>query len=227
MKRYAISDIHGCVRTFGLLLNKIALSKEDELYLLGDFIDRGPDSKGVFDRIIQLQTLGYKIHCLRGNHEEMMLQAMQKNRNYEHMWWMNGGMETLNSFNVSTIDEVPSVYIKFIKSLKYFVKIEDYIFAHAGLNFKSLDPLEDIRSMLWIRDWYKDINTQWLGDRIIVHGHTPIPESRVRQHVQDVNKLPAINIDNGCVYSREHHNQLCALDLDTLELVFQKNVDFL
>ena len=70
MHRFAISDIHGCAKTFEALLDRIALSTQGELYLLGDYLDRGPDSKGVLDLIFRLQREGYAVHCLRGNHEQ-------------------------------------------------------------------------------------------------------------------------------------------------------------
>jgi len=225
MRRFAISDIHGCARTFGKLLDKIGLKKEDQLYLLGDFIDRGPDSKGVFDRILQIRELGYRVDCLLGNHEEMMLNALNGGREREHLWWMNGGMETLNSFEVNSLGEVPEVYLDFIASMSHFIALDDYILVHAGLNFKASDPLEDIEPMLWIRDWYRNIDRQWLGEKIVVHGHTPIPETRVRQQLKNVERVPAVDIDNGCVYDRPGHNQLCALNLDNRELIFQKNID--
>ncbi len=225
MRRFAISDIHGCARTFGALLNKIDLRPEDELYLLGDFIDRGPDSKGVLDKIIQLQNLGYKIHCTLGNHEEMLLQSISSSRDIEQMWWKNGGETTLNSFNATLVEDIPEVYIKFIDEMHICLILEDYILVHAGLNFNCPDPLEDETPMVWIRDWYGDIDRAWLKDRVIVHGHTPIPQTRIYKHIIEIEDLPVIDIDNGCVYDRPGHNHLCALNLDTLELIFQPNID--
>lgn len=78
MKKYAITDIHGCNKTFQALLDKIAFTTADALYLLGDYIDRGPDSKGVFDTIFNLQETGHSVHCLRGNHEAMFLDSLKK-----------------------------------------------------------------------------------------------------------------------------------------------------
>ncbi len=225
MSRFAISDIHGCARTFGALLNKINLSKEDELYLLGDFVDRGPDSKGVIDKIIQLQNLGFNIQCTRGNHEEMLLEALEASMRAERLWWANGGMETLHSFHVTTTKDLPEAYLDWFRSLDDYVLLDDYILVHAGLNFKAVSPLEDHTAMYWIRGWYQDIDRQWLGDRVIVHGHTPISETRIRTFVEEVDQLPVIDIDNGCVYQRPGHYKLCALNLDTRELVFQKNIE--
>ena len=70
MRRFAISDIHGCARTFEALLDRIAFTSQDELYLLGDYIDRGGDSKGVLDLIFRFQKEGYAVQCLLGNHEQ-------------------------------------------------------------------------------------------------------------------------------------------------------------
>ena len=72
MNKFAISDIHGCAKNFKALLDRISLSLGDELYLLGDYIDRGPDSKGVIDHVWQLQKTGHTVHCLCGNHEQRL-----------------------------------------------------------------------------------------------------------------------------------------------------------
>ncbi|MEO0876095.1 MAG: metallophosphoesterase, partial [Bacteroidota bacterium] len=66
MRKFAISDIHGCLKTFEALLDQIQFTTQDELYLLGDYIDRGPDSKGVIDLIWKMQADGYQVKCLRG-----------------------------------------------------------------------------------------------------------------------------------------------------------------
>ena len=104
-RKIAISDIHGCCKTFKALLNKIKFNSNDELYLLGDYIDRGPDSKGVIDYIWQLQKEGYQVNCLRGNHEQMMLRAAFVENKLDH-WMRNGGETTLFSFgNTSVANE--------------------------------------------------------------------------------------------------------------------------
>jgi serine/threonine protein phosphatase 1 len=73
---FAIGDIHGCNDAFHqMLFTEIKVSKDDEIYCIGDYIDRGPDSKGVVDTIISLQRSGFRIHTLRGNHEQMMIDS--------------------------------------------------------------------------------------------------------------------------------------------------------
>ncbi|MDX1667739.1 MAG: metallophosphoesterase family protein, partial [Saprospiraceae bacterium] len=170
MRRFAISDIHGCLRSFEALLDKIGLKKEDELYLLGDYIDRGPDSKGVIDRILSLQEEGYTVHCLIGNHEAMMLASTQDSM-WKETWLFNGGWAALESFGVRDANDVPDKYFDFLIRLDYYVEVEGYLLVHAGLNFQEPDPLKDEDSMLWIRDWYGQIDREWLDGRVIVHGH--------------------------------------------------------
>ena len=102
MRIIAISDIHGFNKTFHALLDKVGLTKDDQLFILGDNIDRGPDSKGILDTIIKLQQDGYGIKCILGNHEEMMLKA-HYNPSQSDLWLLNGGNTTLKSLlSVST-----------------------------------------------------------------------------------------------------------------------------
>jgi UDP-2,3-diacylglucosamine pyrophosphatase LpxH len=74
-----IGDLHGCIKTFKALLDKIGLTRNDNLYLLGDYVDGGADAKKVVDTILELIDLGHKIHCLRGNHKQMMLDYQTDN----------------------------------------------------------------------------------------------------------------------------------------------------
>ena len=104
MRQFTISDIHGCNISFNALLDQIGLTTADELFLLGDYIDRGPDSKGVLDTIIGLRSNGYKVRCLMGNHDEAILKA-RNNRPF-YLEWMTGwgGEETLDSFKMCIRD---------------------------------------------------------------------------------------------------------------------------
>ena len=76
MSRYAIGDIHGGAKTFCALLEKIYLQREDRVYLLGDYVDRGPNSRGVLDIILKLKEAGFGIFALRGNHEDMLIRQL-------------------------------------------------------------------------------------------------------------------------------------------------------
>lgn len=224
-RRYAISDIHGCNQSFGALLDRLSLSTADELYLLGDYIDRGPDSKGVVDRILQLQRDGYQVVSLIGNHEEMMMEAYADEQAYR-MWMLNGARETLQSYHHNGKTEFPPDHVKFYYSLKLYHEIDGYLMVHAGLNFRYPDPLQDRQAIIWVRNWYDEINYDWLGDRIILHGHTPTPRLIIEHQAQQLDQLRALVIDAGCKFN-EHVGlgYLCAFDLDERRLIFQENVE--
>ena len=220
MSQYAISDIHGCIATFKALLDKIKFSKEDELYLLGDYIDRGPDSKGVIDYIWDLQKSGYQVHCLRGNHENMLLQEVINPIHY-----YRGEPALLKSFGITNSIFIPNQYIKWMSELHYYMEIGNYILVHAGLNFDVPNPLEAHDDMIWIRNFHTNINKDWLNGRIIIHGHTPQRFPFLKRGHQQMKEVGAINIDGGCVFNTPGLGQLCAFELNSQELIIQKNVE--
>ena len=225
-RRIAISDIHGCAKTFKALVeNQVQLSKKDELYLLGDYIDRGPDSKGVIDYMLDLKAAGYQLFCLKGNHEDMMQNSL-KYEDEMDFWYINGGNTTLTSFDTAVPEDIPEKYWNFMNSLEYYLEVEDYLLVHAGFNFKSKYPLEDQEAMLWRRNWLVNLNLDWLGSRIIVHGHTPNKAIQIRQSLAELHKMPVLDIDAGCyAYQVEGMGQLCAFDLSHKKLFFCPNLD--
>jgi serine/threonine protein phosphatase 1 len=220
----AISDIHGCLKTFKALIeSEVKLEKSDKLYLLGDYIDRGPDSKGVLDYILQLISEKYDVTVLKGNHEEMLLRSIH-DQNYLTSWLINGGDKTLDSFKINLFEEMPSMYVDFIRSMGSFKVLDSYILVHAGINFTLENPFEDLEAMLWLRTFIVDPAKS--GNRTVVHGHTPISRERIEEYIRNVDKDRRINIDNGCVYkSYPHQAHLCALELNTRNLYFQPNID--
>ena len=227
MSRYAITDIHGCAKTFKDMLAKLNFSKRDKLYLLGDYIDRGPDSKGVLDLIMNLQSTGHKVFCLKGNHEEKMLLS-RHDINQSRNWLTWGGKETLESFGVEKINDIDNKYLEWMAALPNIIELPDYVLVHAGLNFLVADPILDQYAMRWIRNWYEDINLTWLDGRIILHGHTPLVQTEIKEQWnqlmdEDNERAQYLDLDNGCVYSSEGKNHLCAFNMDTKELYFLEN----
>ncbi len=216
MKKYAISDIHGCLETFKTLLQKIEFSRQDELYLLGDYIDRGPYSKGVIDHIWQLQADGFLVKCLKGNHEQMYLDSFNGTSD-----WGDYHKETVDSFGVEKIWKTPERYIDWMEGLSYYFEVDEYLLVHAGFNFDEEDPLQNKEDMLWVRDWYTDINKDWLASRIIVHGHTPMEQHYIKAMADNLEKLPALDIDNGCVYDYRGFSHLTAFELRERKLYFE------
>ncbi|MBI1225072.1 MAG: serine/threonine protein phosphatase [Bacteroidetes bacterium] len=227
MRQFAISDIHGCNVTFKALLDKIGLTSADELYLLGDYIDRGPDSKGVLDTIIDLQSTGYKVRCLMGNHEDAMNRSLY---DFEHLeaWLVKwGGRETLQSFDAFSINEVPLEYWQWLDSLEKYIEVDDYLLVHAGLNWSAVNPLADVDGLIFARNWYHKIDYEWLRKRTIVHGHTPVVRTEMETMLKLMPSRQYLDIDNGCVYDRygDGAHNLCAFDMTNRTLFFQKNLD--
>ena len=218
-RKFAISDIHGCRKTFEALLDKVAFSSSDELYLLGDYIDRGPDSKGVIDFIWKLKSENHSVHCLRGNHEEMLLSEIKS----DGIWLRNDA--TMKSFGVTSVVDIPKIYRDFLASLHWYLEVDEYLLVHAGLNFRSPQPLSDNFELVWIRNWYDDIDHDWLNGRIIVHGHTPQHRTTIWRSVNYLDAVPAIPIDNGCVFEKIGWGHLCAFELTERKLEFQPCVD--
>ena len=201
MRILAISDIHGHLNTFRNLLETIALTKEDQLYLLGDFVNKGPDSRGVLQLILDLQDQGYQIKGLRGNHDELWLREAQQ------------GFMLLES-----------EYASFLSSLPYYIDADPFLFVHAGFNFSLYDPLSDLQAMTVIRNWRDSVNHHWLNGRIIVHGHIRRHRELIRLDME--HRGPVIDIDNGC-FATKHLGQgsLCAVDLSNWQVWFEKNAD--
>lgn len=219
-RRFVIPDIHGCALTFRRLLEVvIRLEKSDGIYLLGDTIDRGPRSREVIDTIRQLQKDGYDLQSLCGNHEEMFLKSC-RDRTYFYLWMLNGGHATLKSFGVEDGCEIPYPYRQVIESFPYFIELEEFILVHGGLNFTVPDPLVDRESMLWSRD--REVVKGLIGGRRVIGGHTPLNREEIRRSLT----TDHIMLDNGCVYKGEPGlGSLTALELDSLTLYFQENID--
>jgi len=223
MRTIAISDIHGYSKTFRSLLDRIGLAKDDQLLILGDCIDRGPDSKGILDTIIKLKQDGYDVKCLMGNHEEMMLKAYYS-PSQAVMWKFNGGNATLKSFGVSQSKDIPAEYIHFIESFDYEHETGNAIFVHAGLNMRNANPYKDEHSKLWIFDWYDEINFDWLGQRKIIHGHVIHSRYVIEKSLDNIDNFPVMGIDNGCFLDKAGFGHLCVFDLTNGKLYFKRNM---
>ncbi|GGK88509.1 metallophosphoesterase family protein [Rufibacter glacialis] len=223
MARYAISDIHGCLATFRQMVEEvIKLQPQDHLYLLGDYINKGPDSKGVLDYIFSLQRQGFQLTCLRGNHDQLLLDAIDLG---EHTVWLpeEDKQKTLQNFGVSHFKDIPSAYISFIRSLPLLVVLDDYVLVHAGLDFTLANPLLTSNHLLLNTKRMSPTRAK-LGHRKLIHGHLPVSEASIKQAVSK-NKL-AFNIDAGCVYYlNEQFGSLCALNMDKTVLFFLPNQD--
>ncbi len=214
---FAIGDIHGCFDSLKELVeNKIQLQKNDKLILLGDYIDRGDKSKEVVDYIIELQKKGFDVIPLMGNHEDMLLGAYENEKNTS-IWIQNGANETLKSFEISSLKDIESKYIKFFKDLIYYYSFEETLFVHAGFNDNVLNPFTEYYSMLW--KCKESYTNPILANKTIIHGHNSISFSKCEEGV--LSKLNVINIDTGCVYKDvEDFGRLTAYECNSQRILF-------
>lgn len=188
----AIGDIHGCVDTLNALLDRLALREDDHLIFIGDYIDRGPDSKGVIDRLLTLRQ-SQRCTFLRGNHEAFMLAYLQT-QDFE-LWGMNGGMSTMRSYAGDRQDvHIPQEHIDFVRQTRLYYDAPDFFFVHAGLR-PDLTIAENLAQcgeevFLWERDHLSASKLVW--EKPVICGHTPRPSP--------INRDKLIDIDTGCVY---------------------------
>lgn len=224
--RWAIPDIHGCAKTFKALVASLDLTKDDQLFLLGDYINRGPDNKGVIDFILELRAKGNQIYAIRGNHDEWFLEAWDDFQGLKHLKnesfvnWVRA--EDL----VNEKGGLDKVYEDFFRSLPYYIELPDFYLVHAGFEFYDAYPFENYDAMIMIRDFHPDLEV--LEGRKIIHGHSIHHLDNIKNNIdhQDV----VIPLDNGCYdglkeFQMQGYGNLLALNLDTFELKIQPCLD--
>ncbi|MEI5907062.1 metallophosphoesterase family protein [Bacillus spongiae] len=215
MKRMlAISDIHGDLEKFEKLLKLVDYNKEqDQLLLLGDYVDRGPQSRAVLDKVIELKADG--AIALLGNHEKMMIEAFQTDPMSLKRWFYNGGIKTLQNYGYSiekddakywyTTEEFPDPiemnddiqkHIEFLKELPYFYETDEHIFVHAGVHPETPLHSTDPYTLVWIRE---EFHNGYTGDKTVIFGHTPVNYLHESPNVY-FGKNKIIGIDGGCAY---------------------------
>jgi serine/threonine protein phosphatase 1 len=181
-------------------------------------IDRGMESKEVLDTIFLLLEHDFNVISIKGNHEQMLLDSIDDS-SQKINWILNGGKETLSSFLTSRIEKIPSKYIDYLKSLNNYHIIDKYILVHAGINMKIRNPFEDEKSLLWLRDWEKQYDENWLKNRYVIHGHTPTTKQEIIKRVDDKERV--LCIDNGSYINKEGYGGICVLKLNDLSLHFE------
>jgi serine/threonine protein phosphatase 1 len=206
---YVVGDIHGCVRELDALLAGLPLAAGDTLACIGDYIDRGADSRAVVDRLLGLRArTDLRTVFLKGNHEDMCLAYLGRAGSWGESWKMNGGGATLRSYGVppdlagaAAAARFPREHLAFFESLLMSFATEDFLLVHAGI--RPAVPLaeQDPEDLLWIREEF--IASPHALPQTIVFGHTP-----QRRVLVD---LPyKIGIDTGCVYG----GRLTAVELN-------------
>ena len=184
----AIGDIHGCSTALAALVQAIDPKPEDTIVALGDFVDRGIDSKGVLDQLIALADRCRLVPIL-GNHDEMMLRARDGRDDFK--FWLNcGGDAALDSYgSTSRLDLIPAAHFRFLEACLPYYETPTHLFLHA--NFKPDLPLgsQDDHTLRWLslRDF---VPGPHCSGKVAVLGHTPQPD------VLDLGHL--LCIDTGC-----------------------------
>ncbi|NQU57036.1 MAG: serine/threonine protein phosphatase [Rhodospirillales bacterium] len=193
---YAVGDVHGRYDLLDILLEMIRIdahgsggSGENVLIFLGDYVDRGADSKKVVERLLRPPQAGFEMICLKGNHEDMLLQFLD-GEGAILSWLKNGGRETLKSYglnvknlSVSQITDeavetarrtlrtvIPGSHIEFLSTLDLIHIEGDYAFVHAGIRPGIEINGQQERDLIWIRDEF--LNSDADFGKIIVHGHS-------------------------------------------------------
>ncbi|MDD2735346.1 MAG: metallophosphoesterase family protein [Desulfuromonadaceae bacterium] len=221
--RYVIGDIHGGSKTFLALLKQISLKHDDTLYLLGDYVDRGADSKGVLDTILRLLSNGFDVRPVRGNHDDMMLRTFTgEHDEYSEFWLESWSKVVLKSFGVDKIQDVPARYTTFLKELPFSRCDDQFVFVHAGLDMSRNDPIHQsgCEYTLWRRTGYVDLAK--LGGRRLITGHTIHNLEQIRSSLTTIH----IRLDNGAFTNLQpRHGNLLALNLEAMELFIQPWLD--
>jgi len=208
---YAVGDLHGCAAELETLLQHL-ISKEklkatDLVVFIGDYIDRGPDSKVVVDRLVSLKSDFPNTSFLKGNHEDMLASFLGFGGQMGDVYLANGGNETLQSYALpkyapasAFLESIPENHKEFYNALERYLVVGNFVFVHAGL-----DPLRALQhqvddDLFWIRDEF--INNIHYFDKTVIFGHTPYQD--VVFHVPY-----KIGIDTGVVFG----NKLSCIEL--------------
>lgn len=194
---FAIGDIHGCLSKMQSLLNAcddVAGGHPALFICLGDYIDRGPNSARVTDLLMRRQAASANFVCLRGNHEELLLRAADKDRSDRDLmtWWGNGGEQTLESYGVDDPSDLPPDHLDWMRSLPLHTIDSLRLYVHAGI--RPGTPLSDqsTEDVLWIREPF--LSSEKDHGPLVVHGHTPTP---ARKPDLRSNRL---NLDTGACF---------------------------
>jgi serine/threonine protein phosphatase 1 len=176
MRTLAIGDIHGCRRALDALLERVAPGPEDLLITLGDYVDRGPDSRGVLDRLLELHAAG-RLVALRGNHEEMLCDARSSRETF-HLWLECGGRQTLRSYGIeqptqADLERLPDAHWVFLRHVcRNWYETETHIFVHANV-YSDIPLAEQPADVLLWEKLY--LAVPHMSGKVMVCGHTRQP----------------------------------------------------
>jgi serine/threonine protein phosphatase 1 len=233
-RQLVVPDVHACPNTLRALVAQINLQPQDQLFFLGDYINKGSDSAGVLNYLLELKQHNFQLFLLRGNHEHMLLEKDYRRKNKGETYDNLPSYFRVNAL-LDTNKHLRKPYFDLLYNMPYYYETEKFYFVHAGFNISYLNPYlnaathqfwEDWESMLWIRDFSisKDEQAEFFKGKHIIFGHTPTYLDFIQKDV--LLKSPAIGLDNGCVFKSQMFlgNLLC-LDTTNWELFIQPNID--
>ncbi|RMD83923.1 MAG: serine/threonine protein phosphatase [Candidatus Dadabacteria bacterium] len=208
---FAVGDVHGYCSELELILRWMEhdqmLGSDDLVIFIGDYIDRGKDSRGVVDRLIDFKSRFPDTVFLRGNHEDMLLGFLGMGGSHGDVFITNGGKATLRSYGLDEwatpsqlLSAMPQSHIDFFSSLELAVRCGGYLFVHAGINprFSLFEQVAD--DLLWIREEF--FSCRHSLNLTVVFGHTPFADVFF--------ELPyRVGIDTGIAYG----NKLSCVEL--------------
>ena len=172
----AIGDIHGCFNALHTLIAQIQPTHEDTLVLLGDYIDRGPDSAGVIEFLTDLVSQ-CRLIPLIGNHEIMMAQAFDNRSDYD-FWRQNGGKSTLDSYG-GLLSNVPVHHQMFFNHCVRYFETDKHFFVHASYDpFRQLDRQQD--AVIFWEHIIDEIPPPHECGKTAIVGHTPQDNGNIR-----------------------------------------------
>lgn len=214
MQHWVIGDIHGCFYTLIRLINKVYDQGEKpfKFIFVGDMIDRGPYSMEVVNFVRLLIEKDMAI-CVRGNHEQMAIDA-QNNQCNVNLWYMNGGDIVLDSYK--GFDHILKNDIEWFDTLPLYYETETHYICHAGVNPNDNLDEQVAEDLLWIRGKFHASDKDY--GKTIVFGHTPVKEVVIKPNY--------IGIDTGCVYDRKltawclETSEMCQLDKQEEDGIF-------
>lgn len=196
---FVVGDIHACPRELEVLLSSLALTPEDQLVFLGDYVDRGPDARAVVDLLVAMKTDGVcQMTFLKGNHEDMFLDFLGYEGRYGEAFLVNGGHATAKSYGIpqdvvgkEAASLLPPAHLDFYLSLETVLVENDILCVHAGLDPRRPLSEQSEEDLLWIRQEF--IFHPHNFSYTVVFGHTP--------HREVLFDLPfKVGIDTGLVY---------------------------
>ena len=213
MRRFVIGDIHGCAKALRTLIESIAPEPDDELIFLGDYVDRGPNSRDVVEQIIQLKQK-CRVVTLRGNHEIMLLGVAFGGMDSK-VWRKCGGLATVSSYGGS-LEKIPPNHVAFFQGLHSYYETDHEIFVHAGYEF-HLPMREQSDKTLYWNHLKHPLPAPHTSGKTVYVGHTPQPFGTVLNvgHLVCVDTycfgsgfLTAYNLDTGDIIQTDRHGHL-------------------